>query len=169
MKGRSMGMSLVLAFGTVGFLQPVDAAPPNTITWQQHINSGASAGRSYSPYIQVDFDLPQEFRSGYVYRTEGANSLSLYVFKAGLSSYPPVLSSKFQQIDTRVAEQYVRGGKALRLSWRFGGRDERYSNPDVVSPEPGTGCLKRTCLTAPFLTSTQINSILRSQRVIKKA
>lgn len=168
MKGRSVSMSLVLTLGTVGFLQPVDAAPPNTITWQQHINSGASAGRGYSPYIQVDFDLPQEFRSGYVYRTEGANSLSLYVFKAGLSSYPPVLSSKFQQIDTRVAEQYVQGGKALRLSWRFGGRDERYSNPSVVFPEAGTGCLKRICLTAPFSTNAQISTILRSQRPLRK-
>lgn len=147
---------------------PKSAIKPNTITWQQHIDTGATGGGAYSKYIQVDFDLPQEFRRGYIYRIEGANTLWLYILKEGLPSYPPVLSSKSQQIDQEKAVPYLRAGKALVLQWQFSGSDQRYSNPSVHFPKQGTGCLGRVCLTAPFMSHSRISSILRSERAIAR-
>ena len=139
---------------------------PNTLTWQQHINSKASGGGRFSPYIQVDYDLPQEFRNGYIYRIEGVNTLWLYILKQGLPKYPSVFSNKSEQIDRKIADQYIREGKAILLQHSFSGSDERYSNRNVNFPKSGVGCLKRVCLTATFMTNTQIGNILLSQRAI---
>ena len=142
---------------------------PNTLTWQQHIDSKASGGGSFSPYIQVDYDLPQEFRNGYIYRIEGVNTLWLYILKQGLPKYPSVLSKKSEQIDQKIADQYIREGKAILLQHSFSGSDERYSNRNVKFPKSGVGCLKRVCLTATFMTNTQIGNILLSQRAIESS
>ncbi len=136
---------------------------PQLPTWNQFIASNDAPDH----YFYSDFDLPQEFRNGYVYKVQGANSSGVYIFKAGLSNYPPPVSSGLNQIDFESGDSYVKAGKAIFLFLNLGNSGLRYVNDtEVRFPEPGRGCFKTTCLTAPFLSKDKIRQILLSQRPI---
>lgn len=136
---------------------------PQLITWKQFVENGG--GR----YIQNDYDLPPEFRNGYVYFNQGASVIGAYILKQGLSSYPPIKVGGQQQIDSELADKYIKSGRAIAFSWGLSvGVFQRYGqNPEVrLSAQGGSGCLGLTCLEAPFMTNEQISRILRSGRAI---
>ncbi len=137
---------------------PTVAQQPKSqlITWKQFIEQG---GRRF---LDRDYDLPPEFRNGYVYINTGASSSRGYILKQGLSSYPPVKQG-VEEIDYAVGDRYVRSGKAIRFYWGSGTYFERNS---VRTKKPGEECLNFTCLEAPFMTEEQINGILHSERRI---
>ena len=136
---------------------------PQLITWKQFVENGG--GR----YIQNDYDLPPEFRNGYVYFNQGASVITAYILKQGLSSYPPIKVGGQQQIDSELADRYLKSGRAIALSWGLSsGVFQRYGRDTEVrfSGQSGSGCLAITCLEAPFMTNEQISRILRSGRGI---
>jgi hypothetical protein len=126
------------------------------ITWKEFIERG---GRRF---VDRDYDLPSEFRNGYVY-INGGNYHVAYILKQGLPSYPPI-KSEITQIDYDLGDSYVKSGKAIRFFWGSGTVAER--NRKVRVEKPGEECLEFTCLQAPFMTKQQINLILRSERRI---
>ncbi|WP_155967626.1 hypothetical protein [Kamptonema formosum] len=136
-------------------------ATPKVPTWRQFVERGG--GR----YIQVDFDLPDEFRNGFVYFNQGASVINAYILKEGLSSYPAAIEGGLQQIDSGLAEQYIKSGQAISLFWNLGNSGLRYINDtEVRFSNSGHGCFKTICLTAPFLSQAEISRILRSVRNI---
>jgi hypothetical protein len=137
---------------------PTVAQQPKSqlITWKQFVEQG---GRRF---LDRDYDLPPEFRNGYVYINTGASSSRCYILKQGLSSYPPVKQG-VEEIDSAVGDRYVRSGKAIRFNWGSGTYFERNS---IRTKKPGEKCLNFTCLEAPFMTEEQINRILHSERRI---
>ncbi|MEZ2231949.1 MAG: hypothetical protein ACBR11_09935 [Microcoleus sp.] len=126
------------------------------ITWREFIERG---GRRF---VDRDYDLPSEFRNGYLY-INGGNYHVAYILKQGLPSYPPI-KSEITQIDYDLGDSYVKSGKAIRFFWGSGTVGER--NRKVRVEKPGEECLEFTCLQAPFMTKQQINRILRSERRI---
>lgn len=138
------------------FYQIAQQPKPQSITWKQFIEQG---GRRF---LDRDYDLPPEFRNGYVYINTGASSSRGYILKQGLSSYPPVKQG-VEEIDYAVGDRYVRSGKAIRFYWGSGTYFERNS---IRTKKPGEECLNFTCLEAPFMTKEQMNRILRSERRI---
>lgn len=126
------------------------------VTWREFVEGG---GRRF---LDRDYDLPPEFRNGYVYINTGASSYRGYILKQGLSSYPPVKHG-VEEIDSAVGDRYVRSGKAIRFNWGSGTYFERNS---IRTKKPGEECLNFTCLEAPFMTEEQINRILHSERRI---
>jgi hypothetical protein len=137
---------------------PTVALQPKSqlITWKQFVEQG---GRRF---LDRDYDLPPEFRNGYVYINTGASSSRGYILKQGLSSYPPVKQG-VEEIDVAVGDRYVRSGKAIRFYWGSGTYFERNS---IRTKKPGEECLNFTCLAAPFMTEEKINRILPSERRI---
>jgi hypothetical protein len=136
---------------------------PQLITWRQFVEQGG--GR----YIQNDYDLPSEYRNGYVYFNTGASVIGAYILKQGLSSYPPIKVGGQQQIDHELADKYLKSGRAIAFSWGLSvGVFQRYGRDTEVrfSAQGGHGCLATTCLTAPFMSNEQISRILRSGRPI---
>ena len=150
--------------GGRSFHQIAQQPKPQLITWKQFIQEGG--GR----YIQNDYDLPPEFRNGYVYfNYYGASTITAYILKQSLSSYPPIQVGGRQQIDSKLADEYIKSGRAIALSWTLSnGIFQRYGrDPEVrFSGQRGSGCLALTCLEAPFLTNEQISRILRSGKAI---
>lgn len=137
-------------------------ARPQLPTWDQFV-----ASLEEGDYIGTDFDLPQEFRNGYVYYVQGANWVGVYIFKTGLSSYPIPARSELISLNADVAEPYLRSGKAIFLFWNLGNSGLQYANDTQVRfSERGVGCLRTICLTAFSLSNAQISSILRSARSI---
>ncbi|MGB8689714.1 MAG: hypothetical protein WCD53_20570 [Microcoleus sp.] len=133
------------------------------ITWREFVEQGG--GR----YIQNDYDLPSEFRNGYVYFNTGASVIGAYILKQGLSSYPPLKVGGQQQINPDIGDKYLKSGKAIFFSWSLSnGSFQRYGkDTEIRSHEKGGGgCLALTCLEAPFMTNEQISRILRSGRPI---
>lgn len=131
------------------------------ITWREFVEQGG--GR----YIQVDYDLPPEFRNGYVYFNQGASVITAYIFKQGLSSYPPQQVGGLGEIDVTNGDRYVQSGKAIVFSWNLGNSGLRFANDTQVRfTKKGTGCFRTNCLTAPFMTNEEISRILRSKRPI---
>ena len=131
------------------------------ITWREFVEQGG--GR----YIQNDYDLPSEFRNGYVYFNQGASVIGAYILKQGLSSYPPQQVGGLGEIDVTNGDRYVQSGKAIVFSWNLGNSGLRFANDTQVRfTEKGTGCFRTNCLTAPFMTNEQISRILRSKRRI---
>ena len=134
---------------------------PKVPTWQQFVDRGG--GR----YIQSDYDLPDEFRNGPVYFNQGANVIGAYILKEGLPSYPPATEGGLQQIDPEVGERYIRSGQAIGFSWNLSNSGLRFANETQVRFRGrGMGCLRTTCLTAPFLSNAEIGRILHSRRNI---
>jgi hypothetical protein len=136
---------------------------PQLITWKQFIEQG---GRRF---VYRDYNLPPEFRNGYVYINAGADNTAGYILKQGLSSYPPVKPG-IREIDYAVAERYVKSGKAINFNWGGGaGAYQTYGKDTEVRflRNPGWGCLRLTCLEAPFMTNEQISRILHSEREIR--
>jgi hypothetical protein len=130
------------------------------ITWKQFVEQGG--GR----YIQVDYDLPPEFRNGFVYFNYKLSAIQAYILKSGLSSYP-ALNSGIESIDAALGEKYVKSGKAIKFYWNLGNSGLKYANDTQVRfSEKGTGRFGSTYLTAPFMTNEQISHILRSGRPI---
>jgi hypothetical protein len=87
-----------------------------------------------------------------------------------LSSYPP-LKSGIGEIDYAAADRYVNSGKAIKFYWGGGqGTYQRYGKDTEVRffDMPGKGCLRLSCLEAPFMTKQQISRILHSERAIKQ-
>ena len=133
------------------------------ITWREFVEQGG--GR----YIQNDYDLPSEFRNGYVYFNQGASVIGAYILKQGLSSYPPRKVGGQQQINPDIGEKYLKSGKAIFFSWSLSnGSFQRYGRDTEIRfyEKGGKGCLALTCLEAPFMTNEQISRILRSGRSI---
>ncbi|HBW58641.1 MAG TPA: hypothetical protein DEF27_12895 [Oscillatoriales bacterium UBA8482] len=140
------------------------AQPPKSqlLTWREFIEQG---GRRF---IQVDYDLPSEFRNGYVYINIGADNNTAYILKQGLSGYPPKLNA-ITQIDYAVGDRYVKSGNAIKFNWGGGAvYYQRHGRDTEVrfSEKSGQGCLRLTCLEAPFMTNQQITIILHSEREI---
>ncbi len=136
---------------------------PQLITWKQFVENGG--GR----YIQVDYDLPPEFRNGYVYFNQGASVITAYILKQGLSSYPPVKETGLGEIDVTQGDRYVKSGRAILFFWNQGNSGLQYANDTQVRvTQKGTGCFRANCLTAPFMTDEQISRILRSKRRIEQ-
>ncbi|MEG4087937.1 hypothetical protein [Microcoleus sp. Pol12B4] len=136
---------------------------PQLTTWREFVEQGG--GR----HIQVDYDLPPEFRNGYVYFNQGASVITAYILKQGLSSYPPVNVGGLGEIDVANGDRYVRSGKAIVFFWNLGNSGLRFANDTQVRfTEKGTGCFRTNCLTAPFMTNEQISHILRSKRRIEQ-
>ena len=140
------------------------AQPPQSqlLTWREFVERG---GRRF---IQVDYDLPSEFRNGYVYINTGADNNTAYILKQGLSGYPPKLNA-ITQIDYAVGDRYVKSGNAIKFNWGGGAvYYQRHGRDTEVrfSEKSGQGCLRLTCLEAPFMTNQQITIILRSERAI---
>lgn len=130
-------------------------------TWREFVNNGGSGE------VSVDFNLPSEFRNGFVYFNYDSNQITAFIFKRGLSSYPS-RENGLEEIDNDVADQYVKKGQAIVLNWNLGDSGLVYANnPSVRFPRKGTGCLRITCLTAIFLNEEEITAILRSERKIK--
>ncbi|MCC3600064.1 MULTISPECIES: hypothetical protein [unclassified Microcoleus] len=145
-----------------GRVQNVTQQPKSRlITWREFVEQGG--GR----YIQVDYDLPPEFRNGYVYFNQGASVITAYILKQGLSSYPPLNVGGLGEIDVTNGDRYVQSGKAIVFSWNVGNSSLRFANDTQVTfTEKGTGCFRANCLTAPFMTNEQISRILRSKKPI---
>jgi hypothetical protein len=142
------------------------AQQPNSrlITWKEFVERG---GRRF---VNYDYDLPPEFRNGYVYINPGADNTTAYILKQGLSSYPAIKSG-IGEIDYAVADRYVNSGKAIRFNWGGGAVSAKTHGKDTevrFLRNPGWGCLRLTCLEAPFMTNEQISRILRSEREIKQ-
>jgi hypothetical protein len=134
------------------------------ITWREFVERG---GRRF---VNYDYDLPPEFRNGYVYINQGGDNTTAYILKQGLSSYPPI-KSEIREIDYAAADKYVNSGKAISLYWGGGtGTYQRYGKDTEVRffDIPGKGCLRLSCLVAPFMTNEQISRILHSEREIKQ-
>ena len=129
------------------------------ITWREFVERG---GRRF---VNRNYDLPSEFRNGYLYINTGASSHIAYILKQGLPSYPPI-KSEITQIDYDLGDSYVKSGKAIRFYWGSGTYYER--TRQVRVEKPGEECLEFTCLEAPFMTKQEINRILRSEREIKQ-
>jgi hypothetical protein len=51
------------------------------------------------PDIQVDFDLPLEFRNGPVYFNTRDNKISAIILKQGLRRYPPIQTGPIELND----------------------------------------------------------------------
>ena len=128
------------------------------ITWREFIERGGKR------FLYRDYDLPSEFRNGYLY-INGGNHHVAYILKQGLPSYPPI-KSEIIQIDYDLGDSYVKSGKAIRFYWGSGTYYERTHKVRVE--KPGEECLEFTCLEAPFMTKQQINRILRSERRISQ-
>jgi hypothetical protein len=134
------------------------------ITWRGFVERG---GRRF---VNYDYDLPPEFRNGYVYINAGADNTTAYILKQGLSSYPPIKSG-IGEIDYAAADRYVKSGKAIRFYWGGGAVSYQHYGKDTevrFLDQPGQGCLRLSCLIAPFMTNEQISRILRSEREIKR-
>jgi hypothetical protein len=134
---------------------------PNVPTWNQFVKQGGNR------YIQVDYDLPDEFRNGYIYFTQGASVIYGYIFKSGLSNYPPKDDSRLPNFE--IGDRYVNSGQAIRFFWNLGNSGLRYQNNEVRFPEKGTVCLGSSCLRAPSMSNAQISRILRSRKSISKS
>ncbi|WP_293356009.1 MULTISPECIES: hypothetical protein [unclassified Microcoleus] len=142
------------------------AQQPNSglITWREFIERG---GRRF---VDRDYDLPTEFRNGYLYINAGADNTTGYILKQGLSTYPPV-KSEVREIDYEEADSYVKSGKAIKFNWGGGAVSGRIYGKDTelrFVKETGQFCLRLTCLEAPFMTKQEINKILRSERRISQ-
>ncbi|MEG3881676.1 hypothetical protein QT972_30385 [Microcoleus sp. herbarium7] len=138
------------------------AQQPNSrlITWREFVEQGG--GRE----IRTDYDLPEEFRNGFVYFNYKLSAIQAYIFKSGLSSYPPLNGGR-ESIDAALGEKYVKSGKAIKFYWNLGNSGLKYANDTQVRfSEKGTGRFGSTYLTAPFMTNEQISRILRSGRSI---
>jgi hypothetical protein len=132
------------------------------ITWREFIERG---GRRF---VDRDYDLPSEFRNGYLYINAGADNTTGYILKQGLSTYPPVKAG-ITEIDYKEADSYVKYGKAIWFNWGgSAGYYQTYGKDTELRfvKETGQFCLRLTCLEAPFMTKQQINRILRSERRI---
>ncbi|MEK0195550.1 hypothetical protein [Microcoleus anatoxicus] len=177
--GLTIGLTILCAWSLAVFAQSRQATGnsqmiswPQTvaqqpkselITWIEFVEQGG--GR----YIQNDYDLPSEFRNGYVYFNQGASVIGAYILKQGLSSYPPRKLGGQQQINPDIGEKYLKSGKAIFFSWSLSnGSFQRYGRDTEIRfyEKGGKGCLALTCLEAPFMTNEQISRILRSARPI---
>ena len=134
------------------------------ITWREFIERG---GRRF---VDRDYDLPPEFRNGYVYINAGGDNTTGYILKQGLSTYPPVKAG-VTEIDYGMADSYVKAGKAIKFNWGGGAVSAQIYGKDTevrFSENSSRGCLRLTCLEAPFMTKQQISRILHSEREIKQ-
>ena len=134
------------------------------ITWREFVARG---GRRF---VDRDYDLPPEFRNGYVYINAGGDNTTGYILKQGLSTYPPVKAG-VTEIDYGMADSYVKAGKAIKFNWGGGAVSAQIYGKDTevrFSENSGRGCLRLTCLEAPFMTKQQISRILHSEREIKQ-
>jgi hypothetical protein len=164
--GRSV-LGIPIGFAMVGALSlPVVAQSTQPLTWQQHIDRGGIHRE-----INYDWDLPSEFRNGLVYTTQGANWISVYILKSGLSNYP-TLKKELNQISPDDAEEYVGSGDAIKIFWNPIGFSRYGRDKDVRIPQsstlisPGTICFQISCLTASSLNKSQLRKILLSRRAI---
>lgn len=131
------------------------------ITWKEFVEQG---GRRF---VNRDYDIPSEFRNGYVYINSGADNTTAYILKQGLLSYPPK-ANRIAEIDDNLGNQYVKSGQAIRFNWGgSSGYFQRHGRDTEVRFEaPGLGCLRLTCLEAPFMSKEQITGILHSEKQI---
>ncbi|MEG4286314.1 hypothetical protein QUB68_24600 [Microcoleus sp. A006_D1] len=132
------------------------------ITWKQFVEEGGGHE------IRTDYDLPKEFRNGFVYFNYRRSSIDAYILKQGLSNYPPIKVG-IEEIDSNLGEKYVKSGKAIKFYWNLGNSGLQYANDTQIRfTEKGTGCFRTNCLIAPFMTNEEISRILRSKRRIEQ-
>ncbi len=156
--------SLAVASSLSIFLTP-SLAQSQRLTWKQFVERGES------DYIQMDYDLPGEFRNGFVYFNYGANQITAFILKRGLTApRNGGDTSGLDEIDYEVADRYVRSGQAIVLHWNLGNSGLQYLDDQTVRfPRKETGCLRVTCLTATFLNEAEIARILRSERALDRS
>jgi hypothetical protein len=137
---------------------------PAVLTWQEFEAEIIKGMR----FLNTTYDLPPEFRNGYVYRTQGANWLGAYVLKSGLRRYPTPTGEKLNQLHPDIGERFLQSGDAIYFFWNRGSsvlNVDRYKIRSINSQE---ACLGATCLTAPGLSNSEIKRILRSERNVQR-
>lgn len=141
------------------------ASLPNLPVWESFVLGMRNGTLPYRDYFGADYDLPIEFRRGFVYKVQGANWIGYYVLKSGLFNYPSPTSG-LDQISQDTGERYLKAGQAIYFFRGLGNSAfNTYGHDNNVRfPEKGKGCLRTTCLTAPFMTDPQIGRILLSEK-----
>jgi WD40 repeat protein len=138
------------------------------ITWRQFIEKAKNNPDSVTFYGNSDYELPNEFKDGFVYIIHGATWQGVYILKKGLPDYPS-RKAELNEIDEKIAEHYIKSGKAIKLIWNLSHNSfVNYRKNTEVIFRDGTGCLRTTCLTAPFLSNAEISRILYSEQAIVK-
>jgi len=162
---RSLALSIVLSMSPSQAGQPPTpqkAAPvqPSLLTWAQFVQRGGSRE------IQVDYDLPREFRNGPVYFNTRNNRIDAFMLKQGLKRYPPMQHNSIQLNDEYIPRLYSRG-EIIGLRWDFGAAGQKYANdPAIRHPNQTVTCWHTVCLMAPMLSPSERERILRSQHPI---
>jgi hypothetical protein len=155
-----MKQQVLAMLATLFLISPNNATPVQRQTWAEFVAQGGRGDR----FIQVDYDLPIQFRKGFVYFNLGADQITAFIIKQGLSSYPQRVEG-LTEINDDVADQYIESGSAIAFNWNLGNSGQRYINdPSIKFPRQGTGCLRNTCLTALSFSNEEITQVLRSQK-----
>jgi hypothetical protein len=151
-------IGFVVSMATVAEAQAADTKPR---TWAQFVRERDER------YLQVDYDLPDQFRNGYVYFDAKENQITAFILRRGLRNYPKRRPGLMEMSPT-VGGRYVRRGQAIFLLWNLGSRAEDLAqNPQMRHPTRGTACLRITCITAPFIEKRQLERILQSEHTIE--
>ncbi|MCU0550415.1 MAG: hypothetical protein MUC48_13790 [Leptolyngbya sp. Prado105] len=133
-------------------------------TWAQVVKEGGPGGRSWR--VAVDFDLPTQFRNGFVYYSTGASAAGVYIVRQGLSSYPTPQKGQ-SELSHEDAQRYMKSGKAIFFGWNLGHSGLGAAEDPKLYISGDTTCFRGTCLTAPYFSQPQINRVLRSRRVLR--
>ncbi len=133
------------------------------ITWAQFIQQGGSQK------IQVDFDLPADFRNGPIYFNNEENRLSVIILKQSLRRYPPIRDGRIE-LDYEYMPLLESRGEMMILSWEVWKTSPKDLNDDSIHhpyPNQKVTCLRNVCLLASMLNEPARERILRSQHPIK--
>ncbi len=160
----AMGISQV----DVQAKSPQEQVPPSTsarepLTWAQLIERGGNE------QIQVDFDLPADFRNGPIYFNTEENRFSVIILKQGLHNYPPIRDGQIE-LDYEYMPLLELRGEMMMLGWELGTVSAEQLNDDSIRHPYGNqkiSCLKNVCLLASMLTEAEREHILRSQHPIR--
>jgi hypothetical protein len=161
--GRALAIAgfcigFVVSMATVGEAHSVETKPR---TWAQFVRERDDR------FLQVDYNLPDQFRNGYVYFDAKENQITAFILRRGLRNYPQRRSGRME-MSPLVGGKYVRRGQAIFFLWNLGNRAEDLAqNSQLRHPTRGTACLRITCITAPFIEKRQLERILRSERSIE--
>lgn len=136
------------------------ARPALPCTWAQFIQQGGNKT------IQVDFDLPTEFRHGPVYFNTEKSQLTAFILKQGLQRYPPIQADALE-LNYEYLPLLERRKQVIMLRWEFS--NSRRNDTTIRYPygNRNVACLRQVCLLAPMLTRMQREQLLRSQRPIQ--
>lgn len=142
---------------------PRSTKPRKPLTWAQFIEQGGSQ------QIQVDFDLPADFRNGFIYFNSEENRLSVIILKQSLRRYPPIQTGRIE-LNYAYMPLLESRGEMMILSWEVGPANPQHgNNASIHHPYPNrkVTCLSQVCLLASMLTEAERERILRSQHPIQ--